>query len=227
MSQSVSQLLTSIANDRSWHHSKPSSLLNVTEWVSQWVSESVSEWVSYWQALPMIGLGSDKNQNIWKTKKTHQTIHTCESACAFLLRHSHGILAPPILMQLQSNMRDDKYRRVGCWGHRLHVLAPTFLCAQHTSHSLAHFKQWTHLWRLSIVHWTHLWRCSLFKLNSRNLARARCRTWFLPQALPALWAAHRSKRGINHLHKSHRYDKAWWNLIAPNTNLTNLPTKYT
>ena len=34
----------------------------------------------------MIGLGSDKNQNIWKTKKTHQTIHTCESACAFLLR---------------------------------------------------------------------------------------------------------------------------------------------
>ena len=48
----------------SWHHSKPSSLLNVTEWVSQWVSESVSEWVSYWQALPMIGLGSDKNNPI-------------------------------------------------------------------------------------------------------------------------------------------------------------------
>ena len=27
------------------------------------VSEWVSEWVSYWQALPMIGLGSDKKQN--------------------------------------------------------------------------------------------------------------------------------------------------------------------
>ena len=30
------------------------------EWVSQWVSQ----WVSYWQALPMIGLGSDKNAYI-------------------------------------------------------------------------------------------------------------------------------------------------------------------
>ena len=165
----------------------------------------------------MIGLGSDKNQNIWKTKKTHQTIHTCESACAFLLRHSHGILAPPILMQLQSNMRDDKYRRVGCWGHRLHVLAQPFY-AHNTLHTLlpsSSSETTCGGWAVYSVHWTHLWRCSVFKLNSRNLARARCRTWFLPQALPALWAAHRSKRGINHLHKTHRYDKAWWNLIAP------------
>ena len=39
--------------------STSASLLNVTESVS----ESVSQWVSYWQALPMIGLRSDKNKN--------------------------------------------------------------------------------------------------------------------------------------------------------------------
>ena len=49
--------------------------------------------------------------------------------------HSHGILVPPILMQLQSNMRDDKYRRVGCWGHRLQVLAQPFY-ADNTLHTL-------------------------------------------------------------------------------------------
>ena len=51
-----------------WHHQAVgiihSHSLNITEWVS----ESVSQWVSYWQALPMIGLGSDKNEErcyIW------------------------------------------------------------------------------------------------------------------------------------------------------------------
>ena len=34
------------------------------EWVSPWVSE----WVSYWQALPMIGLGSDKNEKTAEAK---------------------------------------------------------------------------------------------------------------------------------------------------------------
>ena len=51
----------------SWHHSQPSSLLNVTEWVS----ESVSQWVSYWQALPMIGLGSDKKSVDRRSKKKY------------------------------------------------------------------------------------------------------------------------------------------------------------
>ena len=163
-----------------------------------------------------------------RRKLTKPYIHVKASARSCSVHyHSHGILVLPILMQLQSNMRDDKYRRVGCWGHRLRVLAQVFY-ADNTLHTLLPTSSGERTcggWAVS--HWTHLWRCSLFKLNSRNLARARCRTWFLPQALPALWVAHRSKRGINHLHKTHRYDKAWWNLIAPNTNLTILPTNYT
>ena len=177
----------------------------------------------------MVDTRSTKKQNIWKTKKTHQTIYSCESACLFLLRplsfswnpcaaHSYAVAIKYARWQIQAR---------GMLGTQASSSCSSFLC-YNTLHTLlpsSSSERTCGGWAVS--HWTHLWRCSLFKLNSRNLARARCRTWFLPQALPALWAAHRSKRGINHLHKTHRYDKAWWNLIAPNTNLTILPTKYT
>ena len=40
--------------------------------------ELVSEWVSYWQALPMIGLGSDKNEKREKKKKIPKRWYTIE-----------------------------------------------------------------------------------------------------------------------------------------------------
>ena len=54
------------------------------------MSELGSEWVSYWQALPMIGLRSDKNQSIssqtfttigqWRTPQNNYW-QSCEASC--------------------------------------------------------------------------------------------------------------------------------------------------
>ena len=67
-SQSDSELVTKVENKWS-----DSCLLNRSEWVSESVSHWVSEWVSYWQALPMIGLGSDKNEKTAEAKNSPLT----------------------------------------------------------------------------------------------------------------------------------------------------------
>ena len=50
-------------------------------------------------------------------------------------------------------------------------------------------------WAVYSVQWTHLWRCSLFKLNSRNLARARCRGRFLPPSITGIVSSTQVKEG--------------------------------
>ena len=63
--------------------SHQSSWLNRSESVSQWVSE----WVSEWQALPMIGLGSDKKNDwvffseLYSARRKESFLLACKVIC--------------------------------------------------------------------------------------------------------------------------------------------------
>ena len=166
--------------------------------LDRWVFTSFVTLTQFVNVKAMVGTRSTKKNKIFARRKKLTTpyIHVKARARSCSVHyHSHGILAPPILMQLQSNMRDDKYRRVGCWGHRLHVLAQPFY-AHNTLHTLSltiSSERTCRGWAVS--HWTHLWRCSLFKLNSRNLARARCRGRFLPPSITGIVSSTQVKEG--------------------------------
>ena len=117
--------------------------------LDRWVFTSFVAWTKFVNVKAMVDTRSTKKNkpNIWTTKKTHQTIHSCESACAFLRRplsfswnpcaaHSYAVAIKYARWQIQAR---------GMLGTQAPCSCSTFLCAQHTSHSLAHYKQWTHL----------------------------------------------------------------------------------
>ena len=78
-----------ITSSSSWDHTRPSSLLNRSQWVSEWVSQLVSQLVT--RITNMIGLGSDENKSpltsnqFMKEKKT-------------LIQHSQTKKSQPVRM---------------------------------------------------------------------------------------------------------------------------------